>query len=324
MRKFIKMMKNSIYGKILATVWKLFCLALEILIVFLAIVIVTQRFTNNQTAFLGIRIFNVATGSMEPEYAVGDILISKEKDPSLIKVGDNIVYLGAQGGYDGKIITHNVIEIEQNEKGEYLFHTKGRANTIEDPIVHEDQLYGTIVHNNKVLAFICRVLLNRYGLYFFVIIPVILYAFVEFIKVQGRKMEEEKEAERERRRIQEEKRAKKQRKLRQLEREEALRLQAEETADEENPIKEPGGAKSRSKKAKSKKVLEEIEKAPKKARKNTSTTKSKKASAEPEEIVEESAEEAEKVQPAKKVRKTSKVDSEEKTKKASSKKAKDK
>ena len=205
MRRFIKMLKNSLTGKILKVLFKILLWALEILIVFLALVIVTQRVTGDQKAFLGFRIYNVATGSMEPEYAVGDILISREKDPSTIKVGDNIVYLGNQGGYDGKIITHNVIQVEQNENGDYLFHTKGRANTVEDPIVHQDQLYGTIVYNNEVLAFLCKILTNRYGLYFFAIIPITLYFFIGFIKVQGEKIE----AEREEKRLEEERRRKK-------------------------------------------------------------------------------------------------------------------
>ena len=79
MRKFIKKFKNSITGNILKIMWKLLWWILELIIIFIAIVIVTQRITNNQKAFLGFRVFSVATGSMEPEYAVGDILIAKEK-----------------------------------------------------------------------------------------------------------------------------------------------------------------------------------------------------------------------------------------------------
>lgn len=198
MRKFIKKFKNSILGSILKIIWKLLCWIVGALFVFLAIVIVTQRITNNQKTFLGFRIFSVATGSMEPEYAVGDVLIVREKDPSTIVVGDNIVYLGAVADYSGKIITHNVIEIEQNENGEYLFHTKGIANTIEDPIVHEDQLYGVVFYNNEFIAGVCKILNNRYGLYLFVVF-VILDFFIGFIRNQGERIEQEKEEERQRR-----------------------------------------------------------------------------------------------------------------------------
>jgi len=199
MRKFVKKFKNSILGKILKFIFKILMWAFEIFIITIAIIVLVQRVSNSQEAFLGYRIFHVATGSMEPEYVVGDILISKEKDPSTIKVGDNIVYLGNKGDYNGKIITHGVIEVERNEQGDYLFHTKGIANTVEDPVVHEDQLYGTVVNNNVVLAFICKILTNKYGLYFIVIVPIVLYAFIEFVKSQGRKIEEERREEAEER-----------------------------------------------------------------------------------------------------------------------------
>jgi len=205
MRKFIKKVKNSIWGKILKLVFNLIKWALQILIVTIAIIIVVQRVSNSEKAFLGYRIFSVATGSMEPDYMVGDILICKEKDPSTIKVGDNIVYLGNKQDYTGKVITHAVIKVERNEMGEYLFHTKGIANTVEDPIVHEDQVYGTVVNNNVLLAILVKIISNRYGLYFLVIIPIILYVFVGFVKSQGSKIEEERaEQQREREKQKEE------------------------------------------------------------------------------------------------------------------------
>lgn len=61
MRRFIKTFKNSLLGKILKTVFKVLLWILEIIIVFIALVIVTQRVTKDQSAFLGFRIYNVAT-----------------------------------------------------------------------------------------------------------------------------------------------------------------------------------------------------------------------------------------------------------------------
>lgn len=192
MRTFLKKFKNSIWGKILKVLFNILKWALEITIITIALIILTQRLTNSEKSFLGFRIFDVASGSMEPDYAVGDILIVREKEPSKIVLGENIVYLGTKSDYKGRIITHRVIEIERDEKGDYLFHTKGIANTVEDPVVHEDQVYGVVIQNNIVLAKLCKILTNRYGLYFFVIIPIILYAFVEFVKIQGKKIEEER------------------------------------------------------------------------------------------------------------------------------------
>ena len=275
MRTFIKKFKNSIIGKLLKAIWKILWWAIEAVIIFIAIIIVVQRVTNSEKAFLGFRIFNVATGSMEPEYAVGDILISREVDPSTIKIDDNIVYVGKVGDYNGKIITHNVIQVEQNEDGEYLFHTKGIANTVEDPIVHEDQLYGIVVQNNRVLAFICKILLNRYGLYFFVMIPIILRFFIEFIRVQTEKVEQEREEERERKRLEAEKRKKKKVKKIEAEAEEAVNeeLQGDEV-EEEIEAQEEVKAPKKSKKTATKKV-EEAAQETEKATKTKKTTNKK-------------------------------------------------
>lgn len=61
MRKFIKKFKNSILGKIIKFLLKIIKWAIEILIIGIAIVILTQRVFNNEKAFLGFRIFDVAT-----------------------------------------------------------------------------------------------------------------------------------------------------------------------------------------------------------------------------------------------------------------------
>ena len=52
-----------------------------------------QRVTNNDFSIGGIRIFTIVTGSMEPKYKIGDVLIAKETEPSKIKIGDAISYL---------------------------------------------------------------------------------------------------------------------------------------------------------------------------------------------------------------------------------------
>ena len=65
-----------------------------IIVILMLVVVVLQRVSNNTIALGGYRIFNVATGSMVPKYEIGDVLISKEIEPSEIKEGDDIVYKG--------------------------------------------------------------------------------------------------------------------------------------------------------------------------------------------------------------------------------------
>ena len=86
---------------------------LVVMALILTMVIILQKVTNSNGSIGGYKIFRVITGSMEPEYEVGEVVISKEVDPKEIQVGDDIVYLGKIGEYAGKIIMHNVIEIDR-------------------------------------------------------------------------------------------------------------------------------------------------------------------------------------------------------------------
>lgn len=171
---------------------------LVIFIVLILLVVILQRVTKNNASIGGIRIFNIVTESMVPEYKVGDILISKSTSLDKIKVGDDIVYLGNKDTFTGKVVTHRVIDIEKNEDGTYLFHTKGIANTVEDPVVSGSQIYGVIIYKTVILSFISKIINNLYGFYFLIFTPLTILIVVKIIKIyQERKYDEESENEEE-------------------------------------------------------------------------------------------------------------------------------
>lgn len=174
----------KIVGNILYTICTIF-------IVMILIIVVLQRFSNNEITIGGIRIFNVITNSMEPQYSIGDILVSKQTDPSQIEVGDDVVYLGEEASYKDKIITHRVIEKEQNEDGTYNFHTKGIANDLEDPVVPGENIYGVIVYKIQSLSLISKLINNVYKFYFLIFLPIVLIIFWEIIKIVKNRKEEE-------------------------------------------------------------------------------------------------------------------------------------
>ena len=101
-------MKNLKDNKIL----KVLMLFVRIVFVFLFIAFVLmvclQRFSGNRVSFFKYRMFTVATGSMSPQYVVGDVLVAKETKPEDIKVGDVVSYLGTKGSFRDKVITHKV------------------------------------------------------------------------------------------------------------------------------------------------------------------------------------------------------------------------
>lgn len=166
---------------------------LVVLVLLILLVVLLQRFTHNNASIGGIRIFNIVTESMVPEYKVGDILISKSIDPSKIEIGDDVVYMGEVGSFQGKIITHRVIDIEKDGDN-YKFHTKGIANEYEDPaVVTADQIYGTIIYKTHILSFISKIINNLYGFYFLIFIPLAVLIIVKIVKIHREKDEEDDE-----------------------------------------------------------------------------------------------------------------------------------
>lgn len=75
---------------------------------------------------LGRQLYAVQTGSMEPTYPIGTILVVEPIHPEVINVGDVITF--SLTGFD-TVVTHRVISIDQ--QGQQLF-TQGDSNDQAD------------------------------------------------------------------------------------------------------------------------------------------------------------------------------------------------
>ncbi len=167
---------NISNNKIINILWKIIKSITTFIIVLIVITIILQRVSNNKLTLGGFSIYTVVTKSMVPKYNVGDMLLSKQIDPNNIKVGDDVVYLGKADSFNGKIVTHQVINIE-GEGVNKVFHTKGIANTIEDPTITGDQIYGIVVAKLTILSIITKIISNIYGIFFLVIVPIVILVF---------------------------------------------------------------------------------------------------------------------------------------------------
>lgn len=159
---------------------------LIIMCVILTIIIVLQKVTNSNRTILGYRIFRVITGSMEPEYDIGQVVICKEVEPEDIKIGDDIVYLGQYGEYNGKIIMHEVTTIERDENNNLNFHAKGlHTASVEDPQIATSQIFGVVKFKSEVLTVLYGLATNIYSS-FIIITILMLNVFISF-KFSGKK-----------------------------------------------------------------------------------------------------------------------------------------
>ena len=167
--------------KVIRTIWAIIRAILTVVLVALLVVVVTQRVSNNKMAVAGFRIFTVVTESMTPEYVVGDAIVTKTIEPSEIKIGDDITYLGMAESFKDKIVTHRVINIEKGEDGIYIFETKGIANPKADPKINESQIFGKVIYKIKSISYVNGIIGNLYGMYFAIFIPFGLILFIEYI-----------------------------------------------------------------------------------------------------------------------------------------------
>lgn len=189
MKETIEKIKNN---KALHVIGEIIYVLLFLLVILMLIVVVLQRVSDNSVTLGGFRLFTVATGSMVPEYEVGDVLISKEIEPSEIKVGDDIVYRGKEGSFKDRIVTHRVISIRE-EEGVKKFITQGIANTEEDPEIDESQIYGKVIYKFKTLSFIGQIAKNIYVFYFIIFIPIAIIIFRQIRNIFANNDEDEEE-----------------------------------------------------------------------------------------------------------------------------------
>ena len=90
----------------------------------------------------------IATGSMIPEFYVGDVKIKKKCNPNDVIVGDVIQYK-----MEGYTVVHRVVEKKQSN-GYVTFITKGDNNSSVDQFpVTEDQLIGKAIYKIKYIGY---------------------------------------------------------------------------------------------------------------------------------------------------------------------------
>ena len=109
---------------------------------------------------MGLQVFNVISGSMEPTYSIGDLLYVKTVDPDSVKVGDPITFVVNE---DLLVATHRVVAIDSENR---LFTTKGDANGSEDVApVHFNNLIGVPIFAIPFLGYVSAYIQSPPGMY---------------------------------------------------------------------------------------------------------------------------------------------------------------
>ncbi len=178
------MLKKITENPVLKLINNIVYVILFLIVASVLFVVILQRASNNAIALGGVRVFNIISESMIPKYNIGDVLVVKSIEPQNIKVGDDIAYIGQESTFNQKIVTHQVIKIDY-ENGEYIFHTKGIANILEDPLVHQNQVFGKVIYKIWILSLISKILSNVYVVFFGIFVPIVILIFWTILKLKG-------------------------------------------------------------------------------------------------------------------------------------------
>lgn len=110
---------------------------------------------------VGLDLYVVLSGSMEPAYRTGSVIYVKEAETSELKTGDVITFqLSAD-----TVATHRIIGVTE-VSGETAFRTKGDANEVEDgSAVPASQVLGTPVFTIPGLGYLVTYMHSTSGRY---------------------------------------------------------------------------------------------------------------------------------------------------------------
>lgn len=166
---------------VLKKIWSVVSTILVAVMVFCAVFLMASR-------LMGYQCYTVISGSMEPEYSVGDLIYVKEVNVNSIKVGDPITFILNE---DLVVATHRVVEIDAENQH---FYTKGDANEIadKDP-VHFNNVIGVPKFSIPKLGYVSNFVQNPPGLYITIGLGVLLILLVFVPDLIGKKNQEEEE-----------------------------------------------------------------------------------------------------------------------------------
>jgi signal peptidase len=183
-------------GKVFTVVGIALCVVLiPILIINLTLIIKSFVYPDKVPGFMGYKPFIVLSGSMEPEFYAGDIVLVKEAPTGTLTTGDIIAFR-----LNNSVVTHRIIEINDSE-GKREYFTKGDNNNTEDNIaITDDMVEGKYLFRISGVGNFALFMQTPLGMVLFIAVPLILFILYDMLrrrhyylreKELNKKMEEE-------------------------------------------------------------------------------------------------------------------------------------
>lgn len=157
-------------GKTMKKIWNIISNIIVALVVILAIALVGVR-------LVGLQVFTVLSGSMEPTYPVGSIIYVKDVDYKELEAGDVITFMLDKD----TVATHRITEVvpDEEEPDTLRYRTAGDANEAEDgSLVHYKNVIGSPVFTIPYLGYFADYIQNPPGTYVAISVGAVLLLLV--------------------------------------------------------------------------------------------------------------------------------------------------
>lgn len=135
-------------------------------------------------AATGSTPMTVLTGSMEPTYPPGTLIIVKPIDAQDVRIGDPITYQITSG--DDAVVTHRVISVSNSTNGDVSFTTKGDANGAADAApVQPVQLKGKVWYSVPWIGYLNNLLNGQNRAWIIPVLATGLFLYAGYMVASG-------------------------------------------------------------------------------------------------------------------------------------------
>ena len=168
--------KKNAKKKVIKKTIKFICSPFIIVIILIILYMGYQKFFKKDpnASIFGLKPYMVLTGSMEPNYNIGDLIIVKEVKENELNVGEAITYSVGNGD---ETISHRIVRITSKD-GKTQYETKGDNNNSPDSeLVSFEQIQGRIVFKISKLGLIITQLTTGTGTAMILLVIAISYFY---------------------------------------------------------------------------------------------------------------------------------------------------
>lgn len=158
-------------------------------IIFLVLIFMGDTFYHIRQGKEVVPLFGeyvIITPSMTPTIKVNDAVIVRRTREEKLKVGDIITFKSNDVRYDGIIVTHRIVGIDNTSNGNVVYRTKGDNNRNEDTaIVSNSNIYGKVIFKLPKFGYLQSLVKTPIGFCLLVLLPFVLIIVINYKSIKS-------------------------------------------------------------------------------------------------------------------------------------------